>query len=73
MSRSINVLCLSATALVVLLPTGVLAQQKSLKEQIQGPWSQASCNGRPLSSARILSMIAMNGSNFGFTGGFDRR
>ena len=44
MSRSINVLCLSATALVVLLPTGVLAQQKPLKEQIQGPWSQASCN-----------------------------
>ena len=43
MRRSINVLCLSATALV-LLPTGVVAQQKSLKEQIQGPWSQASCN-----------------------------
>ena len=44
MTRSINVLCLSATALIVLLPTGVVAQQKSLKEQIQGPWSQASCN-----------------------------
>ena len=43
MRRSINVLCLSATALV-LLPTGVIAQQKSLKEQIQGPWSLASCN-----------------------------
>jgi hypothetical protein len=43
MRRSINVLCLSATALV-LLTTGVLAQQKSLKEQIQGPWSLASCN-----------------------------
>ena len=43
MTRSINVLCLSATALV-LLPTGVVAQQKSLKEQIQGPWSLASCN-----------------------------
>ena len=43
MRRSINVLCLSATALV-LLPTGVVAQQKSLKEQIQGPWSLASCN-----------------------------
>jgi hypothetical protein len=28
----------------VLLPTGVVAQQKSLKEQIQGPWSLASCN-----------------------------
>jgi hypothetical protein len=34
---------LSATALV-LLPTGLVAQQKSLKEQIQGPWSLASCN-----------------------------
>jgi hypothetical protein len=44
MTRSINVLCLSATALIVLLPTGVVAQQKSLKEQIQGPWSLASCN-----------------------------
>ena len=43
MTRSINVLCLSASALV-LLPTGVVAQQKSLKEQIQGPWSLASCN-----------------------------
>jgi hypothetical protein len=43
MRRSINVLCWSATALV-LLPTGVVAQQKSLKEQIQGPWSLASCN-----------------------------
>ena len=43
MRRSINVLCLSATALV-LLPTGVVAQQKSLKEQIQGPWSLVSCN-----------------------------
>src|SRR6202171_6472845 len=43
MRRSINVLCLSATALV-LLSTGVVAQQKSLKEQIQGPWSLASCN-----------------------------
>jgi len=43
MRRSINVLCLSASALM-LLPTGVVAQQKSLKEQIQGPWSLASCN-----------------------------
>src|SRR6516162_4975989 len=43
MRRSINALCLSATALM-LLPTGVVAQQKSLKEQIQGPWSLVSCN-----------------------------
>jgi hypothetical protein len=43
MTRSISILCLSATALA-LLPTGVVAQQKSLKEQIQGPWSLASCN-----------------------------
>ena len=43
MRRGINVLCLSASALM-LLPTGVVAQQKSLKEQIQGPWSLASCN-----------------------------
>ena len=34
MRRSINVLCLSATALV-LLPAGAVAQQKTLKEQIQ--------------------------------------
>src|SRR6516162_3057918 len=43
MRRSINVLCLSASALM-LLPTALVAQQKSLKEQIQGPWSLASCN-----------------------------
>ena len=43
MRRSINVLCLSVTALV-LLPAGAMAQQKTLKEQIQGPWSLASCN-----------------------------
>ena len=43
MRRSINVLCWSATALA-LLPTGVVAQQKSLKEQIQGPWQLVSCN-----------------------------
>jgi hypothetical protein len=43
MRRSINVLCFSDSALM-LLPTGVVAQQKSLKEQIQGPWSLASCN-----------------------------
>ena len=43
MTRSISILCLSATSLM-LLPTGVVAQQKSLKEQIQGPWSLASCN-----------------------------
>ena len=43
MTRSISILCLSATALV-LLPTGVAAQQKSLKEQIQGPWSHVSCS-----------------------------
>src|SRR6516165_620224 len=43
MRRSINVLCFSASALM-LLPTAVVAQQKSLKEQIQGPWSQVSCN-----------------------------
>src|SRR6516162_1153439 len=40
--RRINVLYLSAA--LVLLPTAVVAQQKSLKEQIQGPWSVVSCN-----------------------------
>ena len=29
---------------VVTLPEKALSQQKSLKEQIQGPWSLASCN-----------------------------
>jgi hypothetical protein len=29
--------------------------------------------GQPLSSARITSMIPMNGPSLGFTGGFDRR
>jgi hypothetical protein len=52
MRRSINVLCLSAAALV-LLPTGVVAQQKSLKEQIQGPWSLASCNSTTAKGEKI--------------------
>ena len=43
MRQSISVLCLSATALI-LLSAGAMAQQKTLKEQIQGPWQLASCN-----------------------------
>src|ERR1700730_18651665 len=75
MTRSINVLCLSATALIVLLPTGVVAQQKSLKEQIQGPWSQASCNSTTAkgektdycaNNSRGIMILAGNG-NYAWT------
>ena len=74
MTRSINVLCLSATALV-LLPTGVVAQQKSLKEQIQGPWSFVSCNDtnakgektfRCANNPRGILILAGNG-NYAWT------
>src|SRR5215467_10387499 len=74
MRRSINVLCLSASALM-LLPTGVIAQQKSLKEQIQGPWSLASCNSTTAkgektaycaNNPRGIMILAGNG-NFAFT------
>ena len=79
MRRSINVLCLSATALV-LLPTGVVAQQKSLKEQIQGPWSFVSCNDtnakgektfRCANNPRGILILAGNGNWAGtiFAGG----
>ena len=74
MRRSINVLCWSATALV-LLPTGVVAQQKSLKEQIQGPWSLASCNSTTAkgektdycaNNSRGIMILAGNG-NYAWT------
>src|SRR6202030_1359905 len=74
MRRGINVLCLPATALV-LLPTGVVAQQKSLKEQIQGPWSLASCNSATAqgeksaycaNNPRGILILAGNG-NYAFT------
>ena len=70
MRRSINVICLSASALM-LLPTGVVAQQKSLKEQIQGPWSLASCNSTDAkgektvqcaSNPRVILILAGNGN-----------
>ena len=59
MRRSINVLCLSASALM-LLPTGVVAQQKSLKEQIQGPWSLASCNGTNEKGEKTINCASNN-------------
>src|SRR5215831_3551593 len=59
MRRCINVLCLSATALV-LISTGVVAQQKSLKEQIQGPWSLASCNGTNEKGEKTINCASNN-------------
>ena len=43
MSR-INLVTSSAIIALALLPSSVLAQEKTLKQQIQGPWSLASCN-----------------------------
>jgi Lipocalin-like domain len=59
MRRCINVLCLSATALV-LISTGVVAQQKSLKEQIQGPWSLASCNSTNEKGEKTINCASNN-------------
>ena len=49
--RRINVLYLSAA--LVLLPTAVVAQQKSLKEQVQGPWSMVSCNSTDTKGEKV--------------------
>ena len=43
MSR-ISLVTSSAIVALTLLPSSVLAQEKTLKQQIQGPWSLASCN-----------------------------
>ena len=43
MSR-INLVTSSAIVALTLLPSSVFAQEKTLKQQIQGPWSLASCN-----------------------------
>jgi hypothetical protein len=43
MSR-IRLVTSSAIVALTLLPSSVLAQEKTLKQQIQGPWSLASCN-----------------------------
>ena len=43
MSR-INLVTSSAIVALTLLPSSVLAQEKTLKQQIQGPWSLVSCN-----------------------------
>jgi hypothetical protein len=49
--RRINVLYLSAA--LVLLPTAIVAQQKSLKEQVQGPWSMVSCNSTDTKGEKV--------------------
>ena len=43
MSR-INLVTSSAIVALTLLPSSVFAQEKTLKQQIQGPWSLVSCN-----------------------------
>ena len=43
MSR-ISLVTSSAIAALVLLPNQTTAQEKTLKQQIQGPWSLVSCN-----------------------------
>jgi hypothetical protein len=43
MSR-INIVTSAAIAALVLLPNQAISQEKTLKQQIQGPWSQVSCN-----------------------------
>ena len=43
MSR-LNLVISTAIVALTLLPSSVLAQEKTLKQQIQGPWSLASCN-----------------------------
>jgi hypothetical protein len=43
MSR-IGIVTSSAIALAMLLPGQAISQEKTLKQQIQGPWSLVSCN-----------------------------
>ena len=40
----IGIVTSSAIVALTLLPSSVLSQEKTLKQQIQGPWSLASCN-----------------------------
>ena len=40
----LNLVISTAIVALTLLPSSVLAQEKTLKQQIQGPWSLASCN-----------------------------
>jgi hypothetical protein len=41
--KSLRVLSLSTVA-ICLVSTGAISQEKTLKQQIQGPWSLVSCN-----------------------------
>jgi hypothetical protein len=43
MSR-LNLVISTAIVALTLLPSSVPAQEKTLKQQIQGPWSHVSCN-----------------------------
>ena len=40
----LNLVISTAIVALTLLPSSVLAQEKTLKQQIQGPWSLVSCN-----------------------------
>jgi hypothetical protein len=43
----------SAVAALVLLPSPTTAQEKTLKQQIQGPWSMASCNSTDAKGEKV--------------------
>ena len=45
---------------VVLSPSISIAQQKSLKEQIQGPWSLASCNSTDVKGEKTINCASNN-------------
>ena len=74
MSR-LSILTSSAIIALTLLPSSVLAQEKTLKQQIQGPWSLTSCNSTNArgekaaycaNNSRGIMILAGNG-NFAVT------
>jgi hypothetical protein len=74
MSR-INIVTSVAITALVLLPNQAISQEKTLKQQIQGPWSLASCNSTNAKGEKVaycannprgIMILAGNG-NFAVT------
>jgi hypothetical protein len=57
-----SILSISAMTVLglALVPSSAVSQQKSLKEQIQGPWSLASCNSTNAKGEKTVSCASNN-------------
>jgi hypothetical protein len=61
MSR-INLVTSSAIVALTLLPSSVLAQEKTLKQQIQGAWSLVSCDAKISLCVNPSGSLSLNGN-----------